>query len=162
VEQICNLAAGGDGDRGADASARIGAMNPTKWLPRQEKLLARFLRQELRAPFLEPGMGKEIRPPNEDQRKRFYRALLQIPWLARGVRRAIHMELGSSPVQHQRAIKRAEIKELRELVELHEARMRWKRERPRGGIHDAALNEIAELIGLSSGAALKKQFQRYK
>ena len=100
--------------------------------------------------------------PNEDERKLFYTALLQIPWLAKGVRRAIHTELGSSPVQHQRAIKGAEIMELRELVEAAEARMRKNGERPRGGIHDAALDEVAELKGLSSGAALKRQLTRYK
>jgi hypothetical protein len=102
--------------------------------------------------------------PNDDEQKRFYRACLQISWLAKGVRRAIQSELGSSPVKHQRAIKGAEIMELRELVEAAEARMRknGKRKRPRGGIKNAALDEVAEQKGLSSGAALKRQLTRYK
>jgi hypothetical protein len=100
--------------------------------------------------------------PNKDERKLFYTALLQIDWLPDTLRSAILRELGSSLRQHKREFKRSEIVELRHLVDAAKARMRKNGERPKGGIDDAALDEVAEQQGLSSGAALKKQLQRYK
>jgi len=95
--------------------------------------------------------------PNEDERKRFYRACLQIPWLASGVRSAILRELGTSPRQYQRTFKQTENEMLREMVNEERARLRGKR--PRGGVDDAAYAKVARAEGMTV-EALRKRLQR--
>src|SRR5262249_51511712 len=71
--------------------------------------------------------------------------------------RAIMAELGGSVREYKRQLKHSETQFLRMLVNEAKARMRKNGERPKGGIDDAALDEVAEQEGLPSGAALKKQ-----
>jgi len=40
--------------------------------------------------------------------------------------------------------------------------MRKNGERPKGGIHDAAIDEVSDQVGKRSGDALRKQLQRHK
>ena len=49
----------------------------------------------------------------------------------------------------------------RYLIQQTEARMRKNGERPRGGIDDAAVKEVAKRVGKSS-SALEQQLKRYK
>jgi hypothetical protein len=100
--------------------------------------------------------------PNERERKHFFTALLQIDWLPDTLRGAVLKELGSSLRKHRHEFKRSETMRLRALVKEVKARMRKNGERPKGGIDDAALDEVAEREGLPSGVALEKQLQRYK
>jgi hypothetical protein len=89
----------------------------------------------------------------------FYNALLEIPWLAPKVRRAIMAELGLSLREQNTKIERARTLTLRHMISEAEVRMRKNRERPRGGIHGAAVEEVAGRVGMTVDA-LEKRFQR--
>jgi hypothetical protein len=103
-------------------------------------------------------MGKDT---NEDERKRFYKALLEIDWLPANLRSAILRELGSSLRKQNRGFKQGETLALRHMINEAKARMRKQGERKKGGIHDAAVAEIAEGTGFTV-EALRKQLQRHK
>jgi hypothetical protein len=96
-----------------------------------------------------------------EQKRRFYEALLHIPWLPSRFRSAILKELGSSLRKQQRDFKRVETLALRFMINEAKARMQKQGRRERGGIHDAAVREIAQMVGMTP-EALTKQLQRHK
>ena len=98
---------------------------------------------------------------NEDDRKRFYKALLKIDWLPSSIRGGIQKELGSSLRKQKHDFKHGETVALRHMIKETKARLRKQGERKRGGIYDAAVAEVAERTGVTV-EALKKQLQRYK
>jgi hypothetical protein len=97
----------------------------------------------------------------EDEQKRFYKSLLKIRWLAPNVRYAVMMELGLSLREQRRQYEKGRTAALHYSVKEAKERMRKNGERPRGGIHEAAVAEIAQRQGMTA-AALKKHFQRHK
>jgi hypothetical protein len=96
---------------------------------------------------------------NESERDAFYRSLLR-PGTPEKIRRAIMQELGISHRERKREIERSHARGLWFWVESRKAAMRKDKERPRGGIHEAAIAEVASANGLTV-AALKKRFQRH-
>ena len=91
----------------------------------------------------------------------FLRALLDLPWLAPKVRRAIATELGLSVRAQSVGIEQARTVTLRVLITETEARMRKSGERPRGSIRDAAVAEVAREHGMTA-EGLAKRLQRHR
>jgi hypothetical protein len=99
---------------------------------------------------------------DEDEQKRgLYEALLHIGWLPSRFRGAILRELGSSLRQQQQGYAKGYALIRRHLIKEAKARLRKQGERRRGGIHDAAVDEVAKRFGVKPGT-LKKQLQRQK
>jgi len=99
---------------------------------------------------------------NEATQKRFYEALLKLPWLAPEVRNAIMRELGRSQREEDVRIEKARTWALRHEVREVEARMRANGERPpRGDIHTAAVEEVAGTADMKP-EALMKRIQRLR
>jgi hypothetical protein len=94
------------------------------------------------------------------ERARVYKALLEIKWLSSEVRSAVLMELGGSVRQQRKDYKKGQAFVLKKLVDEEKARMRANRERPHGGVHDAAVVTVAEAQGMTV-ANLKKTISRY-
>ena len=91
----------------------------------------------------------------------FYEALLAMPDLSPKVRRAVMEALGRSLREHNRGIEHAVASTLR--VNINERKRAWRErgQRPRGGIHEAAVEGEASLQGMTVDA-LKKRLQRDK
>ena len=99
---------------------------------------------------------------DEATQKRFYEALLKLPWLAPKARNAIMLELGRSQREEDVRIELARTWTLRHAVSEVEARMRANGERPaRGDIHTAAVEEVAETADMKP-EALMKRIQRLR
>jgi len=99
---------------------------------------------------------------DEATQKRFYEALLKLPWLAPKVRNAIMWELGRSQREEDGRIEKARTWTLRHEVSEVEARMRANGERPpRGDIHTAAVEEVAGTADMKP-EALMKRIQRLR
>jgi hypothetical protein len=99
---------------------------------------------------------------DEATQKRFYETLLKLPWLAPKVRNAIMRELGHSQREEDVRIEKARTWTLRHEVSEVEARMRANGERPpRGDIHTAAVEEVADTADIKP-EALMKRIQRLR
>ena len=99
---------------------------------------------------------------DEATQKRFYEALLKLPWLAPKVRNAIMRELGRSQREEDGRIEKARTWTLRHEVNEVESRMHANGERPpRGDIHTAAVEEVAETADIKP-EALMKRIQRLR
>ena len=98
---------------------------------------------------------------DNDGRRSFYEALLKIKWLPSTIRRAVMRELGQSLQKHKRSIEDARTVTLEFLVKQCKAQMRANGERPRGGVHDAAVAQVATSQGMSP-EALKQRITRRK
>jgi hypothetical protein len=94
-------------------------------------------------------------------RRSFYEALLKVEWLPSTIRRAAMSELGLSLQKQKRQVENARTQTLKFLVDECKARMRRNGERPRGGIHDAAVAEVAARQGMKA-EALKQRITRLK
>jgi hypothetical protein len=111
---------------------------------------------------LEPGRPVLMRYVDDAvEQKCFYEALLELPWLAPSIRRLILKELGRSQRAENVEYERARTLVMRAMINERKAVMKKKGERPRGGIHEAALAEIANEQGLSV-AALKWRLRNLK
>jgi hypothetical protein len=97
---------------------------------------------------LRPLIGKE----EDEQRRRFYQALLRIDWLPSTVRGPILKELGTSRRQQQRDRARAQDLLWRHLI---------NKAREEGRTRDEAIAEIAERLGIEP-ESVEKQLQRRK
>jgi hypothetical protein len=93
------------------------------------------------------------------EQKRFYEALLELPWLARSIRRLVLKELGRSQRAQNVDYERGRTLVMRAMINQRKAEMKKKGERPRGGIHEAAIAAIASEQGLSV-AALKWRLRK--
>lgn len=91
----------------------------------------------------------------------FLRALLDLPWLAPKVRRAVMVGLGLSLQKQKAGIEQARTATLRVLITETEARMRKSGERPRGSIRDAAVATVARAHGMTA-EGLAKRLQRHR
>jgi hypothetical protein len=99
----------------------------------------------------------EMRPLLPRHRK----LLLRMPGFSPRLHAAMKAEISGSVRKHDRRVKHVEAMALRQLVDKVEARMRENGERL-SGIRDAALDEVAEQQGLSSGETLRRMLDRYK
>jgi hypothetical protein len=95
------------------------------------------------------------------EQKRFYEAVLELPWLARSIRRLVLKELGRSQRAQNVEYERGRTLMMRAMINKRKAVMKEKGERPRGGIHEAAIAAIANEAGLSV-AALKWRLRKLK
>ena len=95
----------------------------------------------------------------DDLRRSFYQALLEIKWLPSKIQSAVMSELGLSLQKQKRHVENARTQTLKFLVDQCKARMRGNGERPRGGIHDAAVAEVAGRQGMKP-EALKQRITR--
>jgi hypothetical protein len=98
---------------------------------------------------------------DNDGRRSFYEELLKIEWLPSTIRRAVMRELGQSLQKHKRSIEDARTVTLEFLVKQCKAQMRANGERPQGGIHEAAVAQVATSQGMSP-EALKQRITRRK
>jgi hypothetical protein len=98
---------------------------------------------------------------DDDGRRSFYEALLKIQWLPSAIQGAVRKVLGQSLQKHKRSIEDARTVALEFLVKECKAQMRANGERPQGGIHDAAVAQVATSQGMSP-EALKQRITRRK
>jgi hypothetical protein len=123
-------------------------------------------------PFGTGDLGSDVRAKSgrpvliqyvddEAEWKRFLEALLKLPRLGPKVRNAVIRELGRSPQKESAGVTQAVTQVQRMMVNERKAVMRKNGERPRGGIHEAAIAEIANEQGLSV-AALKWRLRNLK
>jgi hypothetical protein len=98
---------------------------------------------------------------SEEEQRHFYKSLLKLPWLASKVRYAIMKELGLSLRERNREHEHVRMLTIYLQIKEREARLRHNRERPRGGIHDKAVEDVAQALGMSV-TALKKRLERAK
>jgi hypothetical protein len=93
------------------------------------------------------------------EQRQFYQSLLEIGWLPSALRRVVMEELGLSPRHQNRRIEEAETITLRHLINERKRAMRAEGQRPRGGVHEAAVAEIADQQGMKV-PALKQRLRR--
>jgi hypothetical protein len=99
---------------------------------------------------------------DEATQKRFYEALLEIPWLKRDVRYAVMTALDRSQQEENTKIELARTLTLKCEVGEIKARMQANGERPpKGDLYVAAVQEVAERIGMEP-EALVQRFRRLK
>jgi hypothetical protein len=98
---------------------------------------------------------------NKDERRAFYESLLKITWLSPKVRRAIMEELGLSLRARNASFNHGVAVGLGVLIAEAETRLKMDGKRPRGGIHEAAVTEVADGKGMSV-EAVKKRLQRHR
>jgi hypothetical protein len=91
----------------------------------------------------------------------FYEALLAIAWLSPKVRRAVMAELGRSLREHNRKIEQGGTAALRAMIDERKEVLRKRRPRPRGGVTEQALGDIALTQGMTV-PALKQRLKRNK
>jgi hypothetical protein len=96
---------------------------------------------------------------DEGLRRSFYQALLAIEWLPSPIQSAVMSELGLSLQKRKSAVEKARTTTLKFLVDEVKGRMRRDSKRPRGGIHDAAVAEVAAHQNMTPDA-LKKRITR--
>ena len=89
------------------------------------------------------------------------KTLLQIVWLPRKIRGAILQELGSSLRKHRLEYDSGQLLTTQLLINQTKERLLKEGQRPREGIHDAAIAEVAGLEG-KKAETLKKQLQRLR
>jgi hypothetical protein len=95
----------------------------------------------------------------DEQKRRFYEALLRIDWLPSRVRGVILRELGSSLRQQQQGYAKGCALIRRHQIEEAKTRLRESGERRRGGLHNPAVDEVANRLGIES-ESLKRQLRR--
>ncbi len=98
---------------------------------------------------------------DEDGKRAFYEALLKIQWLPSPIQGAVMKVLGQSLQKHKRSFEDGRTVALEFLVKERKAQMRANGERPQGGIHDAAVAQVATSRGMSP-EALKQRITRRK
>src|SRR3954451_23969327 len=90
-----------------------------------------------------------------------YEALLKIQWLPSAIQGAVMKVLGQSLQNKNRPTEDPRTVPLEFLVKECKAQMRANGERPQGGIHDAAVAQVATRQGMSP-EALKQRITRRK
>jgi hypothetical protein len=110
---------------------------------------------------LKPGRPVPMRYVDDAvEQKRFYEALLELPWLAPKIRVEIMRTLGCAQRAQATKIRRGATAVFKLEVNEVVARMHANGERPpRGDIRTAAIEEVAERIGMKP-EALAKRLQR--
>jgi hypothetical protein len=93
--------------------------------------------------------------------KTFYEALLRIPRLSPRIRRVVMGELGRSLREHNRGITQAVTAVMRVQLEERKWELRKEKQRPRGGIREQALTDVASRHGMTV-EAFKKRLERIK
>jgi hypothetical protein len=93
------------------------------------------------------------------ERRQFYEVLLKNDWLPPALRSAAMKELGLSLREEKRKIDEILTNGLRYMIETREQAMNAQGLRPRGGVPDAAVAEIAKQFGIKVDT-LKKRLQR--
>jgi hypothetical protein len=93
---------------------------------------------------------------DEGLRRSFYQALLAIEWLPSPIQSAVMSELGLSLQKRKSAVEKARTTTLKFLVDEVKGRMRRDSMRPRGGIHDAAVAEVAAGQNMTPDALRKR------
>jgi hypothetical protein len=96
---------------------------------------------------------------NEAEQRCFLEALLELPWLATEIRRAVMKALGRSQQDHNTRVELARTVTLALMVDEAAARMREHGQQPAEGIRTAALAEVAEVAGFNP-ETLAKRIQR--
>jgi hypothetical protein len=102
---------------------------------------------------------------SKDDQKLFLQSLLEIPWLPSAVRRAVMVELGLSLRTHKHGIEEAQTTTLRVLLAEREQFLRANGKPPRGDIHQAALEDVARVRGMTVEALeqrIKRQRKRHR
>lgn len=98
---------------------------------------------------------------NAAERTTFYQSLLKLLWLPPALRRVIMLELGLSLRKQRRDFEEGVTITMLHMIEERKQAMCAQQQRPRGGRHEAAIEETAHRQGMTV-AALKKRVQRYK
>ena len=98
---------------------------------------------------------------NDDEKKTFYKALLKISWLPPTIRRAVMNELGLSLRAQKNDFNIGWLAVVRHSIAEEKARLKNAGERPRGGIHEAAMEKVAAWQGLKV-ETLKKRLKNRK
>lgn len=149
-----------------DWRVAIIGYDPIRWL----EYLDRYARQPSEQTRLmhdgrrETHFAQDI--DDTSLRRSFYQALLQIEWLPSTIQNAVMSELGLSAQKRKSDVEKARTITLKFLVNEAKARMRRNGERPSGGIHAAAVAEVAASQHMTPEALkqritrLNKQFRK--
>jgi len=78
-----------------------------------------------------------------DNQRQLYSLLSKLEWLPPALSRAVYAEMGITPREYKRRIKEAETYLWRRAIERRKQAMKAEGTRPRGGLHNAAVEEIA-------------------
>jgi hypothetical protein len=103
--------------------------------------------------------GQPILVENETHLRDLYRALLKVRGLAPKVRNAIMRQLGRSQRVENMHYEHSRTRAIRARIDERKILMRKNNERPRGGVHEAALAQEAEELGITV-AALKGRLRK--
>jgi hypothetical protein len=151
---VLHKPAGDEGSRGANARSR--AMTIFILDVEEESGANVVLPQKISHVFLN-------RRTSEEDCHEFFFSLLRSEISGRPIsgelRRAILHELGSSPREEKNFLTEMYTQWLRKTINYRKWEMHENGERPRGGIHEAAVAEVAKREGMTV-AALKKRIAR--
>jgi hypothetical protein len=95
------------------------------------------------------------------ERRTFYQSLLRISWLPPALDRAVMVELGFSPRKVKREFEEGWTRFMYLMIEKRKTALRAQGLRPRGGIHELVVAEMAREFGMTVDG-VKKRLQRYK
>jgi hypothetical protein len=84
-----------------------------------------------------------------DNQRELYGLLSKLKWLRPALCRAVYAEMGITPREYKRLIKETETMLWREAIEKRKQAMKAEGPRPRGGFHNAAIEEIAPTVEAS-------------
>ena len=84
-----------------------------------------------------------------DNQRELYSSLSRLKWLPPALYRAVNAELGLTPREYKRRLKECETILLRREIEKRKQAMKAEGPRPRGGFHNAAIEEIAPTVEAS-------------
>ena len=108
-----------------------------------------------------PGRPVLMGGADEAEQSRLYGGLLKLDWLAPEIRRAVLKVLGRSQRVENVSYERAWTLAASHMVEEAVAQKRSSGERPRGGIRQAAVAEVASRLGMDPDT-LKQRFKRVR
>jgi hypothetical protein len=139
----------------------------TRSLDADWEYLAALIPFYFRGKDSEPGYEAKYRRPifmdrqaSEGERQAFLHALLEISWLPPKVRTAVMSELGLSHQKQHAKVQHARAVVYRWNIEQDKARMKESGEKPREGIHEAAIMHEAQRLDMSV-PALKQFLHRH-
>jgi hypothetical protein len=133
--------------------------DPWEFLERDEAALVPLYNSLMDGP--RRGEPLHMKDAGHEEQQRFYRAVIDLPWLAPKVRYAVMKELRLSLREQNIRIERAWTVAFRYQIADVKQRMRRNGERPPGGVHEAALAEVAKRNKMAVDA-LKQRLARLR
>jgi hypothetical protein len=145
---------------GLDWHVAIIGFDPIQWA----RCVAAWVEKSGKSdPLMDDGRRKThiVQYVDLGLRRSFYQALLKITWLPPKIRSEVMSELGLSLQKQKSDDEKSRTVVFQVLIDHCKAQMRANKERPQGGIHDAAVAKIAATLQMTP-EALKRRITRHK